>query len=163
MSGTHGTPAERLSRGLERKPSGCLEWTGGTNDKGYGKIGVEDKKTVYVHRLAWAITNGPIPSGLKVLHHCDNPPCCEAEGDDHLFLGTQAENLADMTAKGRRGTNGSEKKTHCPQGHPYDEANTYINKQGKRECRACHSKDGRLAAKERRRAGLVVVRKVAFS
>ena len=50
------------------------------------------------HRFAWYEANGPIPDGLLVLHKCDNPPCINVE---HLFLGTHADNVADMVAKGR--------------------------------------------------------------
>jgi len=98
--------AERLAAGLVRMPNGCLEWTGKALRDGYGQM--EDKgKCVKTHRLAWTLVNGPIPDGLCVLHHCDNPPCCETdptEGypDGHLFLGTRADNNADMCAKGRR-------------------------------------------------------------
>lgn len=57
-----------------------------------------DGRQQYAHRLAWEDAHGPIPAGMKVLHHCDNPPCSNV---DHLFLGTQADNMADMKAKGR--------------------------------------------------------------
>lgn len=127
------TPAERLTTGLVRMPNGCLEWTGGTNDAGYGQISVNNK-TVTTHRLAWTLAKGTIPPGLDVLHRCDNPPCCDA--DKCLFLGTQADNAADMVAKGRRYDNMTP-KTHCPQNHRYDETNTYVNPQGSRECRIC--------------------------
>jgi predicted HTH domain antitoxin len=52
------------------------------------------------HKVAWILTNGPIPNGLMVCHKCDNPPCCNP---NHLFLGTQTENMQDALAKGRHG------------------------------------------------------------
>jgi len=56
------------------------------------------RRTELAHRVAWVIAFGPIPPGKFVLHHCDEPLCIRPH---HLFLGTQAENLADMAAKGR--------------------------------------------------------------
>lgn len=55
--------------------------------------------TLLTHRVAWESANGPIPGGLRVLHRCDNPPCCNPA---HLFLGTAAENADDMVQKGRQ-------------------------------------------------------------
>lgn len=52
-----------------------------------------------VHRLAWEDAHGPIPDGLRVLHHCDNPPCYNVA---HLFLGTDGDNAKDRDRKGRR-------------------------------------------------------------
>ena len=51
------------------------------------------------HRLAWEAANGPIPAGLLVLHHCDNPPCCNPA---HLYVGTAKDNARDCKARGRR-------------------------------------------------------------
>jgi DNA invertase Pin-like site-specific DNA recombinase len=51
-----------------------------------------------IHRWVWEQINGPIPKGMVIMHTCDNPPCFLY---DHLRLGTQAENMADMRAKGR--------------------------------------------------------------
>jgi hypothetical protein len=82
---------------LLRVPSGCLEWQGYKNSKGYGRTTIS-RKSYRVHRVAWEIKYGPIPKGLDVLHRCDNPPCCDPE---HLFLGTRADNAHDMIAKGR--------------------------------------------------------------
>jgi hypothetical protein len=66
----------------------------------YGRIGDDNgcDRIVLVHRVAWELTNGPIPLGQCVLHRCDNPPCCNPK---HLFLGTQDDNMADMASKGR--------------------------------------------------------------
>lgn len=79
---------------------GCWLWNAGTHTHGYGVLGV-GPKTYYGHRLAWTFFVGPIPDGLCVLHNCpggDNPLCCRPS---HLFLGTHADNMADMAAKGR--------------------------------------------------------------
>lgn len=72
----------------------CWVWTGDLDDSGYGKRGAQR-----VHRKAWELAYGPIPVGLLVLHRCDNPPCVRP---DHLFLGTHADNMRDMVAKGRQ-------------------------------------------------------------
>ena len=141
MTGTEAPPAERLARHLITMANGCIEWTGHTNDRGYGKLSV-GTSTVYTHRFAWELANGPILDGLQVLHHCDNPPCCQTEPtegypDGHLFLGTQLDNVRDMITKGRWRGNGNDKKTHCPDNHPYDIANTYTRPNGQRGCRKC--------------------------
>lgn len=77
----------------------CWEWRGFRNPGGYGKCYGVVADEQLAHRVAWIITNGPVPDGLFVLHHCDNRPCCNPH---HLFVGTQQQNMADMQAKGRR-------------------------------------------------------------
>jgi hypothetical protein len=77
---------------------GCWEWTGGTSVWGYGMMkffGTRQR----AHRISWILTYGKIPDGLFVLHKCDNKKCVRPE---HLFLGTQLDNMHDMIAKGRK-------------------------------------------------------------
>lgn len=86
--------------------NGCIETTWPRNPDGYGYRRVNGKRR-YAHRWAWTQANGPVPDGLFVLHHCDNPPCVKTEPDErypdgHLFVGTIADNNRDMVAKGRQ-------------------------------------------------------------
>jgi HNH endonuclease len=77
--------------------AGCWEWQWGKNRRGYGKV-VVHYKNVAAHRLSWTVHRGQIPDGMLVCHRCDNPPCCNP---DHLFLGTNADNMRDAYDKGR--------------------------------------------------------------
>lgn len=75
----------------------CWLWTKSLSRYGYGQQWVGGKNWI-THRLAWTLTNGEIPKGLCLCHRCDNPACVRP---DHMFLGTQRDNLRDMRAKGR--------------------------------------------------------------
>jgi hypothetical protein len=83
-----------------QKTDDCWLWMGHRLARGYGMISMGGRKgrPELAHRVAYALTYGPIPEGVDVLHRCDNPPCVRP---DHLFLGNQAENMADMRRKGR--------------------------------------------------------------
>lgn len=92
--------AEFNSR-IDRRPrkSGCWHWTGATGDSvGYGAFRAGQNRATATHRVAYALWNGPIPSGLCVCHECDNPKCVNP---GHLWLGTNSDNLRDMHRKGR--------------------------------------------------------------
>jgi len=81
------------------KTDGCWEWTASCAGAGYGQMKLpKQRKQEYSHRLAYMIYKGPIAEGQFVCHTCDNTKCCNP---DHLFLGTQKENLRDMASKGR--------------------------------------------------------------
>jgi hypothetical protein len=93
-----GEPIEkRLWGRSEHKPSGCIVFTGSTNAGGHGQIHYNGRNR-RTHTVSWELSNGPIPDGMQVNHHCDNPPCINPE---HLYLGTQSQNMADMNARGR--------------------------------------------------------------
>jgi hypothetical protein len=77
--------------------SACWPWTGGADEDGYG-YAKKKGRTIKAHRLAWELHSGYPAGDFEVLHHCDNPPCCNPL---HLFLGTNLDNIRDRDAKGR--------------------------------------------------------------
>lgn len=93
--------AERFWAKVDKKQDHeCWLWTGSRFvADGYGQFNLgRTEGVVRAHRFAWILTNGPIPMGLCALHSCDVPLCVNPS---HIFLGTRAENNADMVAKGR--------------------------------------------------------------
>jgi len=105
FNGNNSRPLEeRLWASIEKRgPNECWEWTKKSRLDGYGWIGLRNGKHKLAHRVAWELTNGPIPEsdsyhGTVVMHLCDNRLCCNPA---HLRLGTQADNVRDMREKGR--------------------------------------------------------------
>lgn len=92
------TDREWLLALVIKDANGCWLWTKGLNHGGYG-FAKRNRIQFLVHRRAYQLFVGPIPKGLFVLHKCDVRRCCNP---DHLFIGTQADNNADMRAKGRQ-------------------------------------------------------------
>lgn len=141
-------------------PNGCWEWTGRINLWGYGRFWHQGKEH-QAHRMACRLFGKPIPDGLDGDHLCHNRdllcgggiscPHRRCVNPEHISPATEKENAA----RGFR--SGESKKTHCPSGHPYDEANTFVytKKSGgkQRMCRECNKlrsrrlQAGRLAAR----------------
>jgi hypothetical protein len=101
------TPLERFEAKFVKRESGCWIWTASLDGQGYGHFYI-DGVTVTSSRAAYRFYVGPIPEGpgyhgTCVLHKCDNPLCVNPE---HLFLGSNFDNVKDMDSKGRRGING---------------------------------------------------------
>lgn len=121
---------QRFWEKVQKTPS-CWIWLASRRCGGYGEIW--DKtigRTRCAHRVSYEWSYGPIPKGLTVHHKCNNPPCVNPE---HLEVMTMRENtLLNDSAVSRNA-----RKTHCPQGHPYDGVNTFHYKKQHRQCRTC--------------------------
>lgn len=122
--------------------NGCMLWLARINEKGYGLFwlywGLRR-----AHRVSYVLAYGPIPEGMEIDHvrakGCRHRSCVAPE---HLEAVTHVENCrrADM-----RTNSANRRKTHCPQSHPYDEANTYVDPAGGRQCRTCRNRRKRAA------------------
>ena len=110
---------------VTKSDSGCWEWSGHRWSNDYGAFKINYKHYL-AHRISYRLFVGPIPDGLFVLHHCDNKACVNP---DHLFLGTQLDNMRDKVSKGRqqRGT-----EINCAK----------LNEKAVREIRSLYGKDG---------------------
>lgn len=82
---------------IKDHPNGCWEWKGFLSKRGYGLFKIKGK-SIRANRLSLAFKIGTLPVGMCSCHHCDNPKCVRS---DHLFLGSNLDNIADRQAKGR--------------------------------------------------------------
>ena len=107
----------------------CWEWTAKTSREGYGHFSLRSREYL-AHRISYEYFVGTISDGLTIDHLCRNPGCVRP---DHLEAVTMRENVL----RGDGPTARNARKTHCIHGHPFDEKNTHLLKDGRRHCRAC--------------------------
>lgn len=118
----------------------CVIWTGGMR-KGYGRMRWNSRYEP-AHRLAFFLRLGRWPEGI-LRHLCNRPECVL-----HAVEGTHSENTMDSVLAG---TQRNVRKTHCPQGHAYDEENTRRRPNGCRDCKACDRRRQRDLYRDRAR------------
>lgn len=139
MSGhdTRDAIARFWSRVDRSNPEYCWPWTGKQQPGGYGVLSVDGRMMPATH-FALAMTGVFLEEGQRALHRCDNPPCVNPV---HLFVGTQADNVADMYAKGRAAIPWLRSRTHCIHGHEFTPENTIRDRgnPNRRSCRACRN------------------------
>lgn len=90
--------ADRFWRRVD-KSGDCWTWRGQKDGDGYGRVLLDGGKSTGAHRAAYALVHGEIAAGLKILHKCDNPPCCNP---DHLAPGSQKQNMQECIERGRK-------------------------------------------------------------
>ena len=130
----YGEPADvRFWQKVDRSAgdAACWPWTGGTGGYGHGIFYTEaGGGLIHAHKWLWEQMNGPVPPGLELDHLCRTPGCVNPA---HMEAVTHRENVL----RGNAPTALNAVKTHCPSGHAYDQANTYVGRDGSRRCRAC--------------------------
>lgn len=118
--------------------TGCWNWLGFKDPKGYGRFQYGAKDARVAHQIAYGLWVGHMADGLQLDHLCRNTSCVNPE---HLEAVTGAENMRRATGL----------RTHCPQGHQYTPENTYVTPQGHSVCRTCKKRSQRVV-KEREKA-----------
>lgn len=88
---------DKINKNIEIDENGCWLWMASRHKQGYGNLSYKRIPSL-AHRVSWMVYNGEIPQGIKVCHKCDEPSCVNP---DHLFLGTQLDNVGDCVKKGR--------------------------------------------------------------
>lgn len=121
----------RLAEKTVRNENGCRLWIGPVNAQGYGQTSAFGRLKM-VHRFTYEVVyDMKIHPKLVVCHQCDNPGCCNP---DHLWIGTEKQNMQDAAAKRRWSR---QHQTHCKHGHEFSPENTHIKIQRGKPCRVC--------------------------
>jgi hypothetical protein len=137
------TAAEYIRDRVQVSPSGCWNWTGYRNGDGYA-IGHHRGRWVRAYRFSYEVFVGPITGGLTIDHLCRNRGCVNPE---HLEAVPLRTNVLRGDGVGVRNA----RKTHCANGHPFDEENTLPDERGWRVCKICRREQTRAANERRRR------------
>ena len=147
-------PAEVISKFWSkaeiRSAGECWPWRGCISSKGYGRFALPGGRLVRVHRLAWQLTNGDIPTGKVTDHLCRNRSCVNPQ---HIEIVTNKENV--LRGVGIAAENA--KKTHCKNGHSFTPENTITrvrsDRSGRveRDCRICKLERTRRCKARRKR------------
>jgi hypothetical protein len=143
------TAVDRFLAKIRYDPAtGCVLWTAGLDGDGYGSFKVTGRQARRAHIFAYETWVGPVPPGRQLDHRCHNEAAARGEcaggpncahrrcvNPAHLEAVTPRENShrSPFTVQSIHAA-----KTHCPYGHPYDEANTYVSPAGGRSCRTCN-------------------------
>lgn len=137
-----GLPPEIASKIMRNAITGCWEWIGARDSRGYGNVKV-GRRVRKAHRVIYELVRGPVPSGLEPDHLCRVPWCVNPE---HVEAVPHLENVRRGAAKWVPGAR-QRAKRRCPRGHPYTKANTYVQPStGGRACRICARERKRRAA-----------------
>lgn len=137
--------APRFWAKVHKQDGACWLWQASTTAFGYGVIWCSElDRQLGAHQYSWLLVHGSLPvRPLQVLHRCDVPACVNP---DHLFVGTQRDNIQDCLAKGRQA---AAAKTHCKHGHALTSDNLYPDKR-QRRCRTCTLRAQRLYDQQQR-------------
>lgn len=128
----------RIEIRTNKIPNGCWIWNGAKSKHGYGQIVINGKKE-YIHRLSAHLYLGlNLDDKFVQVNHkrnCPNPNCWNPE---HIYIGTKLDNINDAVILGTHSNQfGTMNRTSCVNGHKYTEENTYVNPNGRKECRIC--------------------------
>lgn len=134
----HVRVAERIKAKVTVRPDGCWEWLGYRDRKGYGRFSLKNRQVV-VARASYEAHVGPIAPEMTVDHLCRFTSCVNP---GHLEVVSRGEN----TLRGETITGRNTRARACPHGHDYTEANTYVDRRGRRTCRRCKSERPRSAS-----------------
>lgn len=127
--------AARATRFWDRveRTEGCWIWCGPVHRSGYGRCYFAQGWTRYAHRVAYLLAVGPVAADLELDHLCRNRRCVNP---DHLELVSHRQNIL----RGLAPSAVNARRTSCVAGHPFDARNTYVYRDGTRQCRRCRAR-----------------------